>query len=1072
MILLSSIVSAVTTDDLLLYYSGDTSTNLREDINQVHNGTIGAGAPTHQAACKIGGCWDFPAGANYFNVADSRDYDVVNLSVSVWVTADTDGGFSSIIDRSGVVGQNQGWAIATGTGANYGDKLGFWIDAWTQVHASFDPVDISLAGDWQHYVATYGGTSGTELKLYHNGTLVDTADNLEVLDSIAGVGLRIGEAYTNGDWDGMIDELGYWNRTLSQTDVTDLWNNGFGTTYPFLNKPIITLNTPLNNTHIDVNFTLINVTVEDPTGDPMNVTIMSNISGAWAIINSSVNVVNGTDYLFNWTDLTETRHYWNISADNGNLITSSDWYTLVVDSTKPVITDDSGLNDTGVFDDNSTLNITIGPDYLLTVHVNATCGTLLGANIYSEDYNYSGIYQSDTLTDSIPNYLCGNNSYIVVLIEAADTHTSKKIKHIPHQVVDKEIRFNDGVKIYPANKNKFSDVTTTKEEDRHTFKFKRSDTSANYDDFYLEGVNVEQILEGEYKDLGHFIEWNGFGGVSHWIDFNTLEDYPITVSKSGKDKYKVKVDCSKDGCSKDYNFKSLGGLNENNLTIIYLFNGEDINYSMTYDSLIVTNQSTTYLLDFDYNNLRYDETIVPNIILEFNSTTNYSASVTLYSNESGSATASITPPDVSNQENVSHKWYINFTNATDTNNILTESPLQYQTLITIFIGICAGDIVHPILNISYYDELTLDLINVNNAYDLNFTDGVAITNLVGNFLNNNTSQICTNLNASIATYNWDYFGTYTLTATNYINRFFTIPSTGAESISNNPVGQKHLYMIAPENSTTITYTWRSTSYQDLDGIMLAYRCEGDGTKNLVESVPIVNGKAVANIELLFPYSYEVIIGGVTYAQEAFTPCHAESLELAAYFVDLSEVDVTAAIGLLLVDCKIKEVDNDTVLMTWEDLVEDQDMYGCIELYREDIYNSTLVNNTCSGDAESSLTYNFPYLGDGNTYYLRGVVTFVDNSSQSGVCQNNIVYNEQGDVGQIFGLAAIMSVVFLLISMILIYSGQGTMMLIASMGSLVLCWVFGLLTGLGWITVTSMIAFLALVVYVGRVVTKK
>jgi len=102
-----------------------------------------------------------------------------------------------------------------------------------------DPKDLSLTEPliknvWTHVVMTWDATSGT-LDVYSNGSLQDTTT-----DETA-----IGESYTPatstgiggfGDFpsigfQGQIDEVGVWNRTLNSSEVSDLYNGGSGMSY-------------------------------------------------------------------------------------------------------------------------------------------------------------------------------------------------------------------------------------------------------------------------------------------------------------------------------------------------------------------------------------------------------------------------------------------------------------------------------------------------------------------------------------------------------------------------------------------------------------------------------------------------------------------------------------------------------------------------------------------------------------------------------------------------------------------------------------------------------------------------
>lgn len=82
-------------------------------------------------------------------------------------------------------------------------------------------------GSWNHFVATFDGTNYTN---YFNGSLVYSSELPVSLTSVnlgSYAGIQIA--------DGQGDEVGVWNRALSSTEVSELYNGGAGLTYPFSN---------------------------------------------------------------------------------------------------------------------------------------------------------------------------------------------------------------------------------------------------------------------------------------------------------------------------------------------------------------------------------------------------------------------------------------------------------------------------------------------------------------------------------------------------------------------------------------------------------------------------------------------------------------------------------------------------------------------------------------------------------------------------------------------------------------------------------------------------------------------
>jgi hypothetical protein len=83
---------------------------------------------------------------------------------------------------------------------------------------------------WVNYVLTYD-SSGNAV-WYQNGTAVDSG-NYPGMGIDPNGGLWLGRRWDGYNLIGQIDEVGIWNRVLSPTEVSKLYNNGSGKTYPF-----------------------------------------------------------------------------------------------------------------------------------------------------------------------------------------------------------------------------------------------------------------------------------------------------------------------------------------------------------------------------------------------------------------------------------------------------------------------------------------------------------------------------------------------------------------------------------------------------------------------------------------------------------------------------------------------------------------------------------------------------------------------------------------------------------------------------------------------------------------------
>jgi hypothetical protein len=128
-------------------------------------------------------------------------------------------------------------------------------------YTSFDYSTVVTAGQWFHFVAVYDGNlpGNDKVKLYFDGVLV-TLSYIGTMPASIGAGVNltnIGKAdnFTQ-TWNGSIDEVSVFSTSLSQTNITDIynlgtptdisamsglvswWRMGDGSTYPTINDEI------------------------------------------------------------------------------------------------------------------------------------------------------------------------------------------------------------------------------------------------------------------------------------------------------------------------------------------------------------------------------------------------------------------------------------------------------------------------------------------------------------------------------------------------------------------------------------------------------------------------------------------------------------------------------------------------------------------------------------------------------------------------------------------------------------------------------------------------------------------
>ena len=252
-----------------------------------------------------------------------------------------------------------------------------------------------------NYVAVWNTTT---MWLYHNGTQIGgylTQPSIQPSGTSAG-GWRLGASVIGSaeafSFNGVMDEIGYWNRSLTASEISDLYNSGVGITYinVFETSPTINLNVPTNyyNSSVEMDDFEFNMTYGLTGTDWKNYTFI-----VW---NGSVDqvvkrvVVNGTidDDCFvsdgdgtyveiecTGQDLLDGNYTWNVQGCNDQDLCAygTSNYTFTVDTTSPVISSLNNLTNLTTFSlpVNSTWNFTTTDIHLQNCWYNSSDNTTI-----------------------------------------------------------------------------------------------------------------------------------------------------------------------------------------------------------------------------------------------------------------------------------------------------------------------------------------------------------------------------------------------------------------------------------------------------------------------------------------------------------------------------------------------------------------------------------------------------------------------------------------------------------------------------------------------------------------------
>ncbi|MFH2020374.1 MAG: DUF2341 domain-containing protein, partial [archaeon] len=212
--------------DLVMYMHFDNSSAYGEtstkafDFSKRGNNVTCTNCPTWNSTGKFGGAYDFDGTNDVFTLGDVEIVTGKHMSIAVWAKIDSLTEYESIVAKNAAT-----WAYAM-HGDTTAGKLRFWVD--NNDYTTDAETDSNIAdSNWHFFVGVYDGTLGSaNTKLYVDGvvqtkTAAQTIDIPNTADTV-----NIG-AYgaAAGPFDGMIDELRIYNRSLSSDEILAIYNS-------------------------------------------------------------------------------------------------------------------------------------------------------------------------------------------------------------------------------------------------------------------------------------------------------------------------------------------------------------------------------------------------------------------------------------------------------------------------------------------------------------------------------------------------------------------------------------------------------------------------------------------------------------------------------------------------------------------------------------------------------------------------------------------------------------------------------------------------------------------------------
>jgi hypothetical protein len=147
------------------------------------------------------------------------------------------------------------------------DEVGFYVyesdgSPSNVVTTTFGGIDI---GKW-HFVACRYDSVNDQIEIRVDDEAWVTEPVTVTISGTSGP-FYVGSIEGVAHWDGRIDEVGIWGRYLSDDEVDDLWNDGLGTTHPFVSDgPLPYVRTPLAAIENTANYDMAEAFGSDSNG--------------------------------------------------------------------------------------------------------------------------------------------------------------------------------------------------------------------------------------------------------------------------------------------------------------------------------------------------------------------------------------------------------------------------------------------------------------------------------------------------------------------------------------------------------------------------------------------------------------------------------------------------------------------------------------------------------------------------------------------------------------------------------------------------------------------------------------
>lgn len=928
--------------ELIAYFEleDNTTTKNVKDVFYIFNGTSGINTNLLTSTGKVNNGF-YMNGTTFFSVPNTF-LDLGDFAISMWINSKESGTQQAILHNDWWSASNGVYFIWEST-----NKLSYGIR--NNVKASVNETFVLQNNTWYHLVLT---ANTTDMIFYLNGIKLNNKNNNEIEGFITNAVFNFSSTVNTPDYfNGTIDEVGMWNRTLTQAEVTALYNNGNGLKYNISTIPEVTINSPINYYNTTNPTLTFNISVYDDFK-------IQNVS---LYIDGELNETKTQPFLC-YQESTDNSNQTGIDGNcglsytgtaNSNNLNDGDWNTYI----------NGGTGTLYFFDYVKPQNVTSGTIRLKDSYGEVNITIPESCFNYNETSLFFAGYSDTSPGETFSTWWCRNST----------TWTSPGIYSLPplRKNQDSTSYLYEEAIYWNTNKEIITYFTKTLSDGEHNWSILAYNNNSNptqtADRYFTIDYTNPTITITNPLNTTYYTTYTTTNNVTH--------TYNWTTSDLNLDSCWWSLD---DGvtnntvtCNNNYSFfypfgqqtfiawanDSSGNLGVSRVSATWDFMLYEL--SRFYNSSSVVSASENFILFLN----KSSNILTQNATFKYNGIS-YPV-VTTTSGNLINFTTSINIPANANSNN-SFNWTIGFTNSTGLFFYNTTS--SYQNITNITIAECSttegSDFA---LNFSTYDATNMTSLNTTFEMNFYFYDYTGDGNIVGEFLYTDTSENHSNF----------------LFCMNSSNRNITanaVVSYGAENyderqyyINNGTISQTvqniSLYLTETDLTDIVTIKLQDQGYVGIAGAYISIQEWNIGT-NTYSTIGMCQtssvGECVMDLEL-----YTTFYRAVVYYEGSIVEItDTQKLSSTSWIITitLEEENPYDLFNNIATSLTFSNITNITTY-TWVD-TSGYSQRGCLVVKNYTTTGQEIIYNSCTESVSGSIDYLIS--GDGS-YYVYGYI---------------------------------------------------------------------------------------------------